>query len=645
MGKRIAYYISLALPIASALALALSIGYVAPTIAQNDGPKISVSTRSVVANQRISLSASGYTPNAEIGRVAEGETQVSGITIAGEAVPWDRINDGNAVNINSDGEWSTTVDLPLTALTTTEGFKLIEATDSGGLSDVDSLNIGKRGFFIDPHAGRVGTMAPIFGEGFPAKNDNGSSFTMAVSYDTGSGNGTTITVTPFANGELRAQVQIPTTATIPSTNTVKISFQDDDGVVVEETATHEVLPPAIYISPTSGIPGTAVFITGEGFKANVPIRSVTIGGLNVTPAPNIPTDSDGMLSFDIDVPGLDPAIQTIEVTAGSLTASSGFTVRAEPTPAPSPTATPTPSPTPVSTPLPTQTATPSDLDGTIRLVPNSGPPGTLVTVYGEGFRAMSPLRGVIVGGVNATPNPLPYTDKDGRLTIGVIIPSLNPGTHNFFVKSGWLNVAYSQFRVMGPPEPTPTPSPTAAPTPTPPPQLPGRGEPPHIFMGTARLDGFSVSEGTPINAYDGRRLIGATEAGAGGRFNIHTHRTGNAITFEVADSPASETWSAWDSGRITRNFHLTASSTIQREDTPARLFQANPALVRVFYFDNNSKQWYLYDPTIDEFSDLHRFIEGQTYLFLVSRHTRAIMNEAERDLTCLAGNCWNQIVW
>ena len=113
----------------------------------------------------------------------------------------------------------------------------------------------------------------------------------------------------------------------------------------------------------------------------------------------------------------------------------------------------------------------------------------------------------------------------------------------------------------------------------------------------------------------------------------------------MADSPAREDWTQWESGEITRGFYLTASSETRFDDRAANLFQANPDLVRVFSFDNNSKKWYLYDPTIGDFSDLNRFVEGQTYLFLVSRSTRVLMNGTERHLSCVGGNCWNQIVW
>ncbi len=645
MGKRIVCSTNFVACIAIAVASALFLGGIATTIAQNNGPQVSVSTNYAVANQRIMLSATGFTASAEIGEVAAGETQVSGITLAGEAIPWDRINGGNTVSVDSDGEWSTAVDLPLNATTTASGSKTIEATDSEGVFDSVSFHIRDRAVEIDPPAGRAGTFAMIIGEGLPASNAAGSSFAMTLSYDAGSGEGITMPVEPHSNGELRAQFRIPTTGTIPSTNTGKISFQDDDGVVVEETFTHEVLLPLIRVRPTSGPPGTTVVFAGEGFRANVRIQEVTIGRSRLIAGQEIYTDSEGKLSIERIIPDRELGSQTVEVTAGNVTVYAAFTVTTDPTPTPTPRPTWTPTPAPTSTPVPTPTVPLTDLDGTIRLSPASGLPGSIVTVHGEGFPPLRPLRAVLMGGVYATPDPRPSADKDGTVTFDVIIPSLDPGTYNFFVMSGRINATSHLFRVLGAPTPTPAPTPTGTPTSTPAPQLIGSQDPPHVFLGTARLDGAPVPEGTPINAYDGTKLVGATLAGQGGRFSIHTHRSDNAITFTVDDHTAGETWDVWQLGRITPAFNLNASSVTRHEDSPALVFQANPELVSVFAYDNTSKRWQFFDPRVTDASTLERFIPGRPYLFRVSGNVWLLLNGTEHYLSCSAGNCWNQIVW
>ena len=51
-----------------------------------------------------------------------------------------------------------------------------------------------------------------------------------------------------------------------------------------------------------------------------------IGTIEITPSPKPNTDANGMMSFDILIPGLDVGIQTIEVKVGGTTSSTGFTV-------------------------------------------------------------------------------------------------------------------------------------------------------------------------------------------------------------------------------------------------------------------------------------------------------------------------------
>ena len=80
------------------------------------------------------------------------------------------------------------------------------------------------------------------------------------------------------------------------------------------------------MSETSGGPGSTVTVSGEGFKSFVPISLVKIGTLDVTPAPKPATDGNGMMNFDVTIPGLDVGIQTIEVNVGRTTSSTGFTV-------------------------------------------------------------------------------------------------------------------------------------------------------------------------------------------------------------------------------------------------------------------------------------------------------------------------------
>ena len=291
------------------------------------GPQIQVTPQTILSNQRVSLVGVGFSSGAMIGD-EDGSEQISEISIGGEVVPWSRVSGGADVDVDSGGNWSASVDLPFSEATTAEGERIIRVTDSGGRSGDVEVSVPARQVTITPDTGRVGTTATIRGSGFPSKNDEGSSFNVEIVYDAGNDKETTVSAVPDASGRFEVQLRIPTTASIPSTNTVKVTFEDDDDVAVVTTVAHEVPEGVISLSATSGGPGSTITIGGEGFKAFVPISSVGIGALDVTPAPKPSTDGNGMMSFDITIPGLDLGIQTIEVNVGRTTASTGFTVTA-----------------------------------------------------------------------------------------------------------------------------------------------------------------------------------------------------------------------------------------------------------------------------------------------------------------------------
>ena len=291
------------------------------------GPSIQVNPASVLANQRVSLIGTGFSPGAVIANDTDsGKVVDHVISIGGKVVTGDRINDGDAVRVDNGGNWSASVDLPLSEATTAEGQRILRVTDSRARTGGEEVTIPARSVTITPDTGRVGTIAVVRGEGFPSKNDEGSSFSIEIEYDASNGNSTRVSATPDASGRFEVQLRIPTTAAIPSSNTVKVRFEDDDDIVVPLTIPHEVPEGIITTSESSGGPGSSVTVNGEGFKSFVPISLVRIGALDVTPSPKPSTDGNGMMNFDITIPGLDVGIQTIEVHVGRTTSSVGFTV-------------------------------------------------------------------------------------------------------------------------------------------------------------------------------------------------------------------------------------------------------------------------------------------------------------------------------
>ena len=279
------------------------------------GPTITSTPTTVLANQRVSLTGSGFTSSSSI----------AGILFAGDAIPAGKINGGLPVTVDDGGNWSASVVLPMTNSTVSAGTHDLTVVDDAGRGGKIEVTVPERKVTITPGTGRVGTIAVVRGENFPSKNDDGQAFSISIEYSASNGQ-TTSTTVPDASGRFEQQITIPTTANIPSTNSVTVSFTTTAGTKVPLLVNHNVPEGAISLSATSGAPGTVVTVSGEGFKSYVPVDEVMVGSIEVTPAPKPSTDSQGMTSFDITIPGLDVGIQTIEVDVGDTTASVGFTV-------------------------------------------------------------------------------------------------------------------------------------------------------------------------------------------------------------------------------------------------------------------------------------------------------------------------------
>ncbi len=293
------------------------------------GPRVVSTPQTVVANQRVSLVGTGFSPNAELGDDTEQSRTISKVSIGGYNIPWSKINDGRNVSVDDSGNWSASMDLPLVEATTGSGNRLLRVTDSFGRTGAIVLNVTERDFEITPPSGRVGTLAVVRGTGYPGKNDDGDSFTIDVTYKVQEGSETRVSVVPDASGRFEVQIRIPTTAPIPSTNQVEVTFDHEvGGTSVTDVKQHSIPEGLITTSVTSGGPGSMVTLSGEGFKTFSPVESVKIGAIEITPAPKPSTDANGMMEFDILIPGLDVGIQTIEVKVGGTTSSVGFTVTA-----------------------------------------------------------------------------------------------------------------------------------------------------------------------------------------------------------------------------------------------------------------------------------------------------------------------------
>ena len=81
---------------------------------------------------------------------------------------------------------------------------------------------------------------------------------------------------------------------------------------------------------------------------------------------------------------------------------------------------------------------------------------------------------------------------------------------------------------------------------------------------------------------------------------------------------------------------------------PGAVEELGDNLVRIFHFNTSSKVWTFYDPR-PEFEGLNTLTElaaGQPYWILVPEtQENVVLNGRTRNLTCVGGDCWNQLVW
>ena len=273
----------------------------------------------VLPNQRISVSGIGFSDAGE-------ETEIDTISIGGHPIDPSRINGGNGpVRLDRGGRWSASIDLPINSATTLAGPRELRVRDKGGREGTALVNFPAREVTITPPWGRPGTTAVIEGKNFPSRNDNGSPFNLLITYDAG-GRGAVFNAATNTGGEFATEIRIPTSAAIPSVNTVRVEFVDDDGVKVVTPATHHVPGAAIVLSRTAGPPGTPVTLDAQGFRQYLPVASVMVGNIEVTPSPLTYTDVNGQARVKVVVPGLGTGVQAVTLTVGGVTASSGFTI-------------------------------------------------------------------------------------------------------------------------------------------------------------------------------------------------------------------------------------------------------------------------------------------------------------------------------
>ena len=272
----------------------------------------------VMANQRVSIFG-------KLSSAIDG-TSIEEVQFGGFVVEPSRVNGGEGIiDVAEDGSWWSFLDLPIVEAAMVAGTHELRVRDSLGRTGSVEVTIPPREVTVTPVSGRPGSIMAVSGTGFPSRNDHGSTVLIRIAYESSNESTTISTETDF-QGNFTQDIQIPLKTASPSSNVVRVEFDDDAGITVATTIRHEVPAPVVQLSAEAGPPGSLVTLTGTGFRHYAPVESAMFGDIDVSPGYGGPTDSIGEFSFDFLVPELVVGQHTLRVTVAGVTAIAIFEI-------------------------------------------------------------------------------------------------------------------------------------------------------------------------------------------------------------------------------------------------------------------------------------------------------------------------------
>ena len=309
-------------------------------------PKIEATPKTAVVNQAVVLIGGGFSAKSVAGGTGSGgRHQITGtvsstITMGGTVIQSPYIT--YPIDLDDGGSWVAEIIIEGNSSTLGASNLVFKATDTGGASASASVSLTKPKISLDDDESRIGTNVKINGVGFPATNVlSPNSFRVNLTY--GSNNLTS--VTPDTDGEFEVTIIVPTSALIPSTNTITATIV---GTTTTAEKDHSVPADSTSVAPSAGPSGTTVTVTGTNFRAFRTITDVTIGVLTILRSSET-TDADGGFTITGVVSVLPPGVKVVSSTVGGVKSFSSFNVL-QPDVPPTPTFAPTPTPAPSITP-------------------------------------------------------------------------------------------------------------------------------------------------------------------------------------------------------------------------------------------------------------------------------------------------------
>jgi len=278
------------------------------------GAPVTVTPTTAVDGQEVTISGSGFTSGQSIATVSVGGVAVTTLSSGGLAST-DPVTD---VTADNSGNLTASFLLPNDPVLRTAGEYKIIITDSGARTGEVMVTVPGRTLTLDKDESKRGSTINASGTGFKAKDS------ITIKY-TNSGSTTAVSVgtaTADALGNWSGSFVVPSTASIPSTNTVTATAS----LGSSKTATHKLPGATVSSDLASQSTGENFTLSGESFPSYVSVTTITIGGIDAKPSPAPATDGDGGFTASVMVPGLTTGTHSVSVTAGNVTASTSIEV-------------------------------------------------------------------------------------------------------------------------------------------------------------------------------------------------------------------------------------------------------------------------------------------------------------------------------
>jgi hypothetical protein len=303
------------------LMIDLSHIFLASTTVDFLGASLSTDPRTAVANETVLISGSGFTPASVKGgwglekiHLIDGRGPRA-VILNGEMLRSPNVD--YPIHLDKDGNFFSSITLPVTNAVTKGGNLELRVTDSGGRTGSVYLTAPTPSVAFDPPNTFPRETLRIQGKGFAASNpvisaENEVRIDYKVVYNEGKSNQyyyprlSTMAIVD-GSGNFSTQFKVPRQAKIPSSNLVSIT--PNHGEVVH--VIHKIPPPLITADPNAVFPNQQVEITLGGIGADYKIYpgTVTLGKIPMPipgylgyPGSKPKTDQGGRVTLSSTVP-------------------------------------------------------------------------------------------------------------------------------------------------------------------------------------------------------------------------------------------------------------------------------------------------------------------------------------------------------